>query len=104
MTEIVHMYQSHAYDGHFISEGSESRAAKSFISETLQKSVSATLSTAIGYCLYNIVDNIRSEKTFDFREWASDILDCGHSFDWSEMMTQAAVWGTASGVVHGGAK
>ena len=80
ISDIIETVNSHAFGGEFISDGVELRAAKSFAAESLQKSVSATLSTAIGYCLWNIVDNLRREKVFDFREWAMDICDCGHSF------------------------
>ena len=103
ITDTVQSH-SHRFGGEFITEEPSVRAAKSFATESLQKTVSATLSTAIGYCVWNIIDNLRGQKVFDLREWAMDIFDCGHSFDWKEMMTQAAVWGTASGTVHGAMK
>lgn len=104
ITDIQDIVKSNRFGGELIIEDPTVRAAKSFAAESLPKSMSATLSTAIGYCVWNIIDNIRGHKVFDFREWALDIFDCGHAFDWKEMMAQAAIWGTASGTVHGAMK
>ena len=85
-------------------EGPMIRALSSFIGESLKQTATTSITTAFGYCLWNIVDNLRREKLLDFREWVQDILVCGNSFDWKEMLTQSAVWGAASGVTHGGFK
>merc|ERR1712173_416554 len=90
--------------GQFISEEPSSRAVRSFAKESLQKTMSATISTAIGYCLFNIIDNFQSHKVFDLSGWITDISNCGRSFDWTEMMRQSAVLGASTGAVHGAMK
>ena len=75
-----------------------------FATEGLKQGGTATLTTALGYCAWNIVDNFGRDKLFNLKEWIKDILSCGQGFNWNEMISQSLVWGAASGVVNGGIK
>ena len=92
------------YIGYFKNEGSISRAFSSFKNEGLKQGATATITTALGYCAWNIVDNFRKDKFFNLAEWIMDITHCGKNFNIYEMVTQSLVWGGASGVVNGGLK
>eukprot|EP00483_Globobulimina_turgida_P000793 UN00794 len=80
------------------------RTFGSFIHETIKQGIPTTVTSALAYCAWNIVDNFGKDKMFNLYEWVKDISVCGKSFNWKEMMTHSVIWGTASGVVSGGVK
>ena len=89
------------YIGNFKNEGVMYRAVKSFTSQGLKQGATATLTTALGYCAWNIVDNFSFEKLSKPMILIYDILSC-NNINWKDVISQSIVWGSASGVVKGG--
>ena len=89
------------YSGKFVNEGSMYRAFESFKEEGLKQGTTATITTALGFCAWNIVDNFGRHKILNIKEWIQDILSCGQSLNWNEIISQSILWGSASGLVNG---
>lgn len=104
VTKLNNIINEKQYIGNFKNEGTVSRAFSSFKNEGFKQGATATITTALGYCAWNIVDNFRKDKFFNLAEWTMDIIHCGKNFNIYEMITQSLVWGGASGVVNGGLK
>ena len=102
LSRISGIVASNAHAGVFQSDGSNTRALRTFVGEGLKQTAKASITTALGYCLWNIADNLRTDKLFDLTEWTMDVLACGHSFHWKAAFLQSLAWGSMTGVTDGG--